>query len=385
MGRTVIGSLLRRLHRWVGLALALPLIVQALTGLIMMADPFVASIRGVPSGNGLLTEPDDLRNLDAMAILATARAAVAADLVPTRWRVEPDAIIAVDFAQPGHQQAVAQVAVDTMFTTVISVRRDPDSFYRWVHSVHETLLMGPTGRGIVGWIGVALLLMALLGIPLWWPPGRRWKTGFTISHGAGGWRLQRELHGAAGIWLVALLLLQSVSGIALAFPQTARMIAGLPVPASRGQGTQGGGASSGAPVDPVRSIADGVAAAQAAVPWGLLRDLRRPAVPGRPMIAVLLPPGRWEGSPGAVVSMDPVTARVLSVQDPKTATVGVGVLNWLRALHEGGAAGPLGRAVMCLFAVALPLFPVTGIAMWTLRWRSRKRAGAAAGDVVVGP
>ncbi|MEA2739978.1 MAG: hypothetical protein QOH05_3285 [Acetobacteraceae bacterium] len=371
-------SLLRRVHRWIGLALALPLILEALTGLIMAADPFVASIVEIPSANGSLSAPDDLRGMDVAAILATARAAASVELVPVRWRVQPDAVVAVDFAVPGQQQPAEQVAVDAVLDRVVSVRRDPDTFYRWVHLLHETLLLGATGRDITGWFGVGLLLLGLSGIPIWWPPRRRWRTGFTIARGASGWRLQRDLHGAAGIWLIVLLLLQSLSGVTMAFPRTARALVGLPEPPRRADRP-----APGAPIDPARAIAAGVAAAEAAMPEALLLDLRLPAVAGRPMMAFLLPPGRWEGSPRAVVTMDPTTARVLSMQDPATTPAGASVLNWLRAVHQGGAAGPAGRVLLCLFGLAMPLFPVTGIAMWVLRRRRRGRAATRAADASV--
>jgi hypothetical protein len=73
---------------------------------------------------------------------------------------------------------------------------------------------------------------------------------------------------------------------------------------------------------------------------------------------------------------------VLSVLNPETISVGVSALNWLWAWHEGGAGGPAGRVLLCLFAVVLALLPLTGLGMWVLRWRwrqCRQRASAAAG------
>jgi uncharacterized iron-regulated membrane protein len=199
----------------------------------------------------------------------------------------------------------------------------------------------------------------------------------TVSRGATGWRLQRELHGAAGFWMLALLLVQSVSGIAMAFPQAARAVAGFPEMAPRG-----GHAAREERIDPIRSIAAGVASAEAAVPTAILLDLRLPAVPGRPMMAILLPSGRWQGSPPAVVTMDRATARVLSVQNPETNAFGVSALNWLRAWHEGGAGGPAGRLLLCLFALALVLMPLTGTVMWVLRWHQRRQRASASARVV---
>jgi uncharacterized iron-regulated membrane protein len=287
--------------------------------------------------------------------------------------VLPNAIIAIDFASPLRPQPVSQVGVDVVSTTPLWVRQDPDSLYRWVHALHETLFLGLAGRGVVGWIGVGLLLLALSGIPLWWPPRRRWKSGFTVAPEARGWQLQRELHGVAGIWVLLLLLLQSVSGMAQAFPQTTRAIVGLPAQPPRAGRPPADPATSDRKTDPMLAIAAGIAAAQAALPTATLEDLRLSTVPERPMIAILRPDGDWEGRPRAVVTMDPVTARVLSIQDPRTSSPGLSVINWLRAIHDGGAAGPPGRLVMCLAALVLTLLPVTGLTMWAFRRRRRLR------------
>jgi uncharacterized iron-regulated membrane protein len=367
----VIRTVLRRVHRWLGLALFVPLILQALTGLILAADPFVSAIEGAPAAIEPLTAPSNLRNFDVMAVLAAAHSAVPPDQQPSRWRTLPDAIVAIDFAASGQRQPVAQVGVDAVSAQVLWVRQNPDSFYRWAHSLHETMLLGLQGRSIVGWIGVGLLLLALSGIPLWWPPRRRWKTGFIVTPPARGWRFHRELHGAAGIWMLLLLLMQSVSGIALAFPQTARAVVGLPGQPPRSGRPAGGG------LDPNHAIAAGIAAAEAQFQRAAVQDLRLPGAADRPMVAFLRLDGDREGAPRATVMMDMTTARVVSVQDPHNGPTGLSVLNWLRAMHDGSAAGPAGRLLMCLFGLILPVFPVTGLAMWILRRRQRRRSRAS--------
>jgi uncharacterized iron-regulated membrane protein len=367
MGRTVTRAVLRRLHRWIGLTLALPLMLQAMTGLILAADPFVASIEGAPAAIGPLTAPSNLRNIDATAVLAAAQAIVPPDQLPSRWRMLPDAIVAIDFTPPNQRQPVSQVGVDVVSDQVLWARENPDQIYRWVHALHETLLLGLPGRSVVGGVGVGLLLLGVTGIPLWWPPRRHWKTGFTVTPNSRGWWFQRELHGAAGIWMVLLLLMQSISGIALAFPQTARAIAGLPAASPRGARPAGGPR-----LDPAQAIAAGIAAAEAEFPHAAVQDLRLPGIADRPMVALLQFDGDHQGSPRATVTMDAASARVLSTQDPRNGPTGLAVLDWLHALHDGGAAGPAGRVLTCLFALALPLFPITGLAMWTIRTRRRR-------------
>jgi uncharacterized iron-regulated membrane protein len=364
MGRTV--SLLRRLHRWIGLALLLPLLLQAITGLILATDPFVASVTGTPAASEPLVRPDDTSpNFDAAAILAAAQQAVEPSLSPTRWRLISPTEVAIDFTAAGRTQPETQVGVDTIATTPLWTRQDPDSIYRWAHALHETLFLGLPGRNAIGWIGVGLLLLGLTGIPIWWPPKRRWKSAFAISSNASGWRLQRELHGAVGIWVLLVLLLQSATGIVLAFPQTARSIAGLPAQPPRNA------KAASTPVDRGKAIVAGIATAQAAMPHATLEDLRMPTMADRPMTAMLLADGDWSGMPRAFVTLDPTGQRVLSIQDPRTSPIGLSVLNWLRALHQGGAGGPATRLLLCLFGLVLPLLPITGLAMWILRWRQR--------------
>jgi uncharacterized iron-regulated membrane protein len=367
MGRTV--SLLRRLHRWIGLILVVPLILQAITGLIMAADPFVASVTGTPAANEPLMRASDTSGVDASAILAIAQNGVAPGLVPVRWRVVSSGVIAVDFATMGQAQPAVQVGVDTTAKTVVWMRQGPDAVFRWVHALHETLFLGLPGRAAVGWIGVGLLLLGLTGILLWWPPRRRWRAAFTVNPRTRGWGLQRELHGAAGIWILLVLLMQSATGIALAFPQIARWVAGLPAQPPRSGGT----AIAGQEIDRGKAIAAGIASAQAAIPHATLEDLRLPTSAGRPMTAMLQPEGDWSGMPRALVTLDPTGQLVLSVQDPRSSPTALSVLNWLRALHQGGAGGPATRLLICLFGLALPLLPVTGLTMWFLRRRLRQR------------
>jgi uncharacterized iron-regulated membrane protein len=377
MGRTVTRAVLRRLHRWIGLTLALPLILQALTGLVLAVDPLVAWIGDIPAASEPLISPGDIRNVDPAAVLAAAAIAVESNQTPSRWRVLPNGIVAIDFSAPGQAQPVSQVGVDVVSMTALWARQDPDSLYRWAHTLHETLLLGPMGRSIIGWVGVGLLLLALSGIPLWWPSPGHWRAGFTVSRNASGRRLQRELHSSVGIWVLLLLLLQSTTGIALAFPQTARILVGLPAGPARGARQ-----TIGTVPDPAHAFAVGIATARAAVPNAALEDLRLSPVPQRPMFAILRPDNAWAGAPRAIVTMDPATARVLSIQDPRTDPPSLSVLDWLRAAHQGGAAGPAQRMLLCLFALVLPLFPITGVAMWTLRRRRQRRTQA--GTIMAG-
>ena len=73
------------------------------------------------------------------------------------------------------------------------------SFFGFLHVFHENLTIPEySGRQIVGWVGVGMLIMSLTGLWLWWPRGSdllralRWKrsTRFTFN-----------LHHLLGFWI----------------------------------------------------------------------------------------------------------------------------------------------------------------------------------------
>jgi uncharacterized iron-regulated membrane protein len=167
--------------------------------------------------------------------------------------------------------------------------------------------------------------------------------------------------------VVALLLLQAVSGVSMAFPQTAAALLG--VAQSRFPSASREGRSD---VD----VAQMEAAALRAVPQSRLVSLRFPIEPGRPVMAALRPEGSAIDGPPTLVLLDPSTQRVLGVRGAGTGSAGARVLAWLRTLHEGAGLGPLWRLAVGLTGLALLIFSVTGIAMWLLRRSAGRRRKA---------
>lgn len=346
---------LRVLHRWLGLILALPLLCQGLTGFIMATEAGFAA--------GTAAASSDAPMQDVSAIIATAAAAGPAGLAPIRFRIGAEAVAGVDLAAHG-QAPAARILIDPRSLAILGSRSEPDRLFRLAHALHETLLVeGPLGRSIVGWSGIGLLIMAVSGLALRWPRRFRFWAALAVPGGARGYRLWRELHGAAGFWLFALLLLQGISGVSLAFPEAARAALGLP-PVTRT--TVPPIASSEFDIDSV------VAAAKAAAPNTALRDIRLPANPDRPISVALLPDGSTEGSPMVQIRLDP-TGRIVSIDDPRR-TPASALLSWLRALHEGHGFGPGWTALIAALGLLLPIQAASGAALWL---RGSKRRAAA--------
>lgn len=350
MGRTVIW--IKRVHRWLGLLLALPLVLQGVTGCVLAATPFFVE----------LTSPRihrDPGRLDDVAAIVAAAEAAAPGLRARRYSAPKDAAVTVELAAPRQQFGGGSTLalIDPTTLRVLSVGA-AGGFYRWAHSLHENLLMPQFGgRSIIGWIGVGLLLLAVSGIPLWWPRSGRLRAAISVQRRARGAALFRQLHGAAGIWIVAILIVQAATGVTLGFPETARALFGAPNMEARPSSPRGG-------VEAAPDVATLTAHALAAAPGAPLVELRLPSG-ARAAVAFL---GR--GALPIVVQMS-ANGQVLAVRDPWAEGGGALALALMRALHYGDLLGLIWLALLCMSGVLLPLLPITGVLLWLRKRRSR--------------
>ena len=90
--------------------------------------------------------------------------------------------------EPGARPQIVTVFLDPPTAAVLDVMEFRSSFFGFLHVFHENLTIPEySGRQIVGWVGVGMLIMSLTGLWLWWPRGSgllralRW-TAFDTLH-----------------------------------------------------------------------------------------------------------------------------------------------------------------------------------------------------------
>jgi uncharacterized iron-regulated membrane protein len=363
---------LRRLwlnvHLWIALspvALLVPISISG--GLLVWHDEIDSVInpkRYAVTGPQVSLQPSEY--------LAKAEAAVADD--PTKPRAtalrypEPGWPVRVVMrAQPreaGTRPRLLNVYLDPPTGKTLDVVDFRASFFGFLHVFHENLTIPEySGRQIVGWAGVGMLILSLTGIWLWWPRGGNFLNGLR-------WRRSSlftfNLHNLLGFWISLPLAVVSATGIYLSFPQTAREAMSSIAPMTP-QGPRGFG---GQIAQRTALTADqALAAALAAEPNGKPVALFLPVQQRERPLTWRVQISRAGSGDIVTVTTDDQSGQTSPAMMPLS---GDRAAAWIRWIHEGSRGGPVWAIVVTLTGIFPTIFAVTGIIMW-LRKRSDRK------------
>ena len=354
-----------RIHRWLGLGVALFFGTAALTGAALVYENELDILinRAVYE-----TTPGDV---GAGAILGNLASHVPGTLVGLRWPLPRQPVYTAEVrAEDGTLQVVQ---FDPGTGNVITPVRRHLPIMSVIRRTHTTLLAGRPGHYIVLSASLLGLISLATGLILWWPGIRRIVRGFSVRTRRGFYPFTFDAHQVMGAIALPLLFIITLTGVLASFQpiveRVIRVVAGERVGAETWQDITGAQAAVRRGTGPE----DLVAAALAAVPDGEPLGLRIPRGPDAPAVMDLL-----VGEPlsaGAMVinvRLDPADGRVLKVHDPRQLDAAARVAGTLNLrLHIGAVGGPAVRALYtaaCLIGVALT---ITGLLIW---WTKRQRS-----------
>ncbi len=371
---------LAKVHLWVGVILCIPLGAIGITGSILVFEHEITDLIDPPPVRH--STGSELKNL--AEIVAAARQAAPANHTPTSIAIpkeEREAAI-VRLLPPGRATPGSgglQIYIDPATLQVLGIRQPTsDSVMRQIFRLHANMLVqGRTGREIVGWFGVAMLILGTSGLIMWWPRGASWRTAFGVQRDVRGFRLHRQLHGAVGIWGLAVFMVVSFSGVYISFPQQLGDVVRSVTPGRDLRGLQNVRVTQHPVAEPL-DIDSAVSLARTEVEGAVLRSVFLAVGPDRPIRATFSRYGFWQGIPLSTVLIDPWERRVIGVYDPQTYSAGELFMAWQRALHAGSGLGWTYRILVFLSGFLPPLFAITGVAMWLMKRRSRRSLPSAA-------
>ena len=372
--------MLLKLHKYAGLIAGLLLALTGVTGSLLvfhdtLDEWLTPQLRTAPAADPASTL--NWLNSPYVPSLSAVLAAAEAELPgKAARRLEPSPgpgrPHTVRFNGPEGAPGPLQVSVSPADAEVLAVRQWGAYPTSWVYRLHYTLLAGTTGKYVVGVLGLVLMFFCLSGLYLWWPRKGRWRRALSVRTDKGPFRLNFDLHKAAGVYITPVLLVAAFSGVSLVFHGPVQALVGTalplePVPAPTLEARPDAG--------PELNVDQIVAAGQSAFPEGDLKRIDLPRDPQTPYRLSFNQPGEaWSHHGASRVWVDPRDGAVLATWDPLSVAAGSRFMGWQFPLHNGDALGLAGRWLVFLGGWLPALLFGTGLYLWWRKHQLRRRS-----------
>jgi uncharacterized iron-regulated membrane protein len=263
-----------------------------------------------------------------------------------------------------------------------------DAFVNQLQSFHIDLLAGELGRVVVGVGGIAMLVVTLTGLYLWWPALGRWASALRLRLRRGAYLVHYDLHNLLGVVSLPLVAVLALTGTLMIFYDAGERLTYALLPGTRASSPRKAEyrlprlSAPRPPLSADRLLALGATA----LPGARAYTLYRSGSDEHPSY-VAVRRGRWDVRPNlgsSRVFLDHRTGDVVGVFDLAAASAADRVNpTWVMALHFGTAGGRLLQLVYFVVGGLVPVaLLVTGVAQWWMKRRRRaqrtaRRHGAA--------
>jgi uncharacterized iron-regulated membrane protein len=343
-------------HRWIGLAAAVFLVLIAVSGTLLIFEEgldrwaFRQMAYVSPAG-----QPLPLQEL-----VTRVEAATKGEVLNLQYPAGPEFASRM-IVQHGRELrfAYGNPYTGEVLGSVTQAERER-TLQRRIYNLHVRLLAGESGRTVVTIVTALTLLMTLSGIYIWWP-----RKILSISRRSNWRRWNFDLHSAVGFYISVFALILTTTGLLLALDQAAypllKKLDAEPTPPrprvaiEKGRPTIGPDAM--------------IAIARSRLPGAEVRFVSGPLRSPLGEVNMRFPEDRTPGGRSFVV-INGYTGEVLQVQSTRDAgQTGTKIVNTLRSLHTGAILGPPTRLVFGLSSIALAIQSISGFFMW---WRPRR-------------
>ena len=376
-------QLWRQVHWCIGITAGTLMMVIGLSGAILsyreeVTDWLNPGGRSVAVSELAALQPAELlaagqrnwpdREVSTLTVFAVPGAAARMVFMPSADQRRGDTV----YLDPYTAAALPSLRGGAFFETV-------DSLHRWL------LLPREPGRATTGVLALALLLLAASGLYVRWPrQWRSWRAWFAIAQKLKTRALLSRWHVVIGTCVLPVYVLSAATGLYLSFD------------AVRNQAHAWWGATSSggqvAPVEPAERVArKSLAGLDIGPAWAAFEQR---AVAGWSEASIRAQGGTRASLQLTWLDRSPSHERarnrmrlslpqgdVLLDERHEAKPTGERLLAAVYPLHVGSYFGPVGRFVMLLAALALPLFGISGWWLYLDRRRPRPRSTAAVAAV----
>lgn len=201
---------LRKIHLWAGVALAAPLLILAISGVLLIFTQQIIEFR-LPS--------------IATAKLPTGTEQVGADLKQLDRLAQPLGWNLVRLPEPERPYYEAWLMNDDRAYLVSGEQQFADSFSplsrpeSFIYELHAHFLGGDTGELVVAWVGLFSFGTLMIGLALWFPRWRSVKPSHLKPALASRGKLLKSHMSWGGVFILPIVL-AILTGVLTAFPDT---------------------------------------------------------------------------------------------------------------------------------------------------------------------
>jgi len=210
----MIRKILFQVHLWTGIGLGLYVVVISLTGsLLVFRQEYYSFFRP-----GTTVTAGSAERLSDEAVKAAAERQYPALKVTSvaqrrRQRTSPAEVYLEGNGKTLHRLFDPYTGKD-----LGDAEPRATKLFEKVAELHDDLLGGRTGRTVNGVGGLALTIMSLSGLWIWWPGIKNWRRGVTIRWRSNWKRFNWDLHSVVGFWTFAFVFMWAITSVYMVFP-----------------------------------------------------------------------------------------------------------------------------------------------------------------------
>ncbi|WP_260960556.1 sulfite reductase flavoprotein subunit alpha [Pseudomonas citri] len=248
------------------------------------------------------------------------------------------------------------------------------AFFDVVLKLHRVLTLDDAGRQITGACTLILVFFCLSGLYLRWPrQWKNWRAWLTLDWAKKGRSFHWDLHSVAGTWCLAFYLLAALTGLTWSYDWYNKGVTRLlsDSPKEERIRNRGPAPSGPAPVADYRAMWSSIYSA--AGPDLSSYNVRMSPVAGQPATVFYLLKNSPHDRALNQLIVDPASGTISQHSRYSDKSLKAQLLTSVYALHVGSYFGLVGRILVTVAALSMPLFFITGWLLYLDRRRKQRQ------------
>lgn len=368
----VLKKTLFQLHWFFGISAGLVLALMGITGATVS---FQDEILRALNPSALQVDPLPAGVLPPAELVDKIQAAAGKNVSMLWVETDSDNAARVFFTPPPGERR-GQMRYFDPYTGELLGDAVGQDFFGFMLQLHRFLAIGDTGRQITGACTLILIFFCLSGLYLRWPRQvGNWRVWLTLDWAKKGRGFNWDLHAVFGTWCLLFYLLFALTGLYWSYDWyregLTKLLSDSPH-SERQRGGRGGPPPKGpAPVADYNALWSSIYSAAG-------KDLsayniRMPPVAGQPATVFYLLKGSPHDRALNQLTLDPVTGVISRHERYAEQSLKAQLLTSVYALHVGSYFGLIGRIVLTLASLSMPLFFITGWLLYLDRRRKKRQ------------